>query len=56
MSDARIAQPSMVMRPLPWMVVLGYFVVFLLLDWASFIRPVHDLNITPWNPQPGKQP
>lgn len=38
--------------PLPWAVVAGYFVVFLLLDWASFIRPLEGLNITPWNPQP----
>jgi two-component system sensor kinase FixL len=38
--------------PLPWAVVLGYFAVFLLLDWASFIRPLQNLNITPWNPQP----
>lgn len=40
------------MRPMPWAVVLGYFAVFLLLDWASFIRPLQHLNITPWNPQP----
>lgn len=36
--------------PLPWAAVLGYFVVYLLLDWASLIRPLHQLNITPWNP------
>lgn len=38
--------------PLPWAVVLGYMLVFLILDWASFIRPLQGLNITPWNPQP----
>lgn len=43
---------SLLLRPLPWAVVLGYFAVFLLLDWASFIRPLQGLNITPWNPQP----
>jgi two-component system sensor kinase FixL len=32
-------------------IVAGYFVVFLLLDWVSFIRPLQHLNITPWNPQ-----
>lgn len=32
--------------------MLGYAVVFLILDWASFIRPLQGLNITPWNPQP----
>lgn len=39
-------------EPLPWVAVLGYFVVYLLLDWASFIRPLQNLNITPWNPPP----
>lgn len=39
-------------RPLPWMVLLGYLAVYLLLDWASYIRPFEGLNITPWNPQP----
>ena len=39
-------------RPLSWVVVPAYFAVFLLLDWASFIRPLQHLNITPWNPQP----
>ena len=31
---------------------IGYLLVFLLLDWVSFIRPFQGLNITPWNPQP----
>lgn len=31
---------------------LGYVLIFLLLDWASYIRPLQGLNITPWNPQP----
>jgi len=30
----------------------AYLVVFLLLDWVSYIRPFQGLNITPWNPQP----
>ena len=34
------------LRPLP-AVLVGYFVVFLLLDWVSFIRPLQHLNITP---------
>lgn len=40
------------LTPLPWAVVAGYVLVFLILDWASFIRPLQGLNITPWNPQP----
>lgn len=43
---------SPLLSPLPWAVAAGYLVVFLLLDWASFIRPLQGLNITPWNPQP----
>jgi signal transduction histidine kinase len=31
---------------------LGYLLVFLFLDWASYIRPLQGFNITPWNPQP----
>lgn len=34
------------------MVGLLYVAAFLLLDWVSYIRPFHGLNITPWNPQP----
>ena len=35
-----------------WLLAAGYVVAFLLLDWASYIRPLEGLNITPWNPQP----
>lgn len=38
--------------PATAVVAAGYVVVYLLLDWASFIRPLEGLNITPWNPQP----
>ncbi len=30
----------------------AYLALFLVFDWASYIRPLHGLNITPWNPQP----
>ena len=36
----------------PWIVLAVYFAAFLLLDWASSIRPLQNLNITLWNPQP----
>lgn len=36
-----------------WPIPLGYVLVFLLLGWVSYIRPLQGLNITPWNPQPG---
>lgn len=34
------------------LLVAAYLLLFLALDWVSFIRPQQDLNITPWNPQP----
>lgn len=40
------------LTPFPWLIVAAYPIVFLVLDWASFIRPLQGLNITPWNPQP----
>jgi len=33
-------------------VVAGYLLSYVLLDWVSYIRPLHGYNITPWNPQP----
>jgi signal transduction histidine kinase len=35
-----------------WLLALAYLAAFLILDWASYIRPLQGLNITPWNPQP----
>ena len=35
-----------------WVLALGYLAAYLVLDWASYIRPLQGLNITPWNPQP----
>jgi two-component system, LuxR family, sensor kinase FixL len=32
--------------------LLGFALAFIALDWLSFIRPWHGLNITAWNPQP----
>ena len=46
--DARPRQPLQVV----WTVAVGYVLVFLLLDWVSYIRPLQGLNVTPWNPQP----
>jgi two-component system, LuxR family, sensor kinase FixL len=35
-----------------WLFALCYVAAYLALDWASYIRPLQGLNITPWNPQP----
>jgi len=32
--------------------VAGYLLLYVLLDWVSYIRPLQGFNITPWNPQP----
>ncbi len=40
-----IAQPG-------WRDVLVLLLGYVVLDWASFIHPLHGLNITPWNPAP----
>ena len=39
-------------RNLRWLMVPAYLTLFVLLDWASYIRPFEGMNITPWNPQP----
>jgi len=35
----------------PCATAIGYVLVYLLLDWVSFVHPMRGLNITPWNPQ-----
>ena len=47
-----VSVPRRVSRRIPAHVAAAYLALFLVLDWASFIRPLHGLNITPWNPQP----
>lgn len=37
---------------LDWRVVVVLILGYLALDWASFLHPLHGLNITPWNPAP----
>lgn len=35
-----------------WRDLLTLLVGYVVLDWASYIHPLHGLNITPWNPAP----
>ena len=35
-----------------WLLAPAFMAAYLMLDWASYIRPLQGLNITPWNPQP----
>jgi two-component system sensor kinase FixL len=36
---------------LPAAAMVGYVLVYALLDWISYVHPMRGLNITPWNPQ-----
>ncbi len=47
-SDAR---PGPRAGSVPLVVALGYLLLYVGLDWVSFIHPMRGLNITPWNPQ-----
>jgi hypothetical protein len=31
--------------------VVGYLLLYVAVDWVSFIHPMRGLNVTPWNPQ-----
>jgi two-component system, LuxR family, sensor kinase FixL len=35
-----------------WARVLAFGAAYVFLDWASYIHPTRELNITPWNPAP----
>ncbi len=35
-----------------WPLDLGFGLLYLLFDWASFASPMYGLNITPWSPDP----
>jgi signal transduction histidine kinase len=47
----RQAQPPTTPARLPPAVALGFAVLFLLLDWISFVHPMRGTHITAWNPQ-----
>lgn len=36
----------------PWMLSLAFGIAYLLLDRASYLYPMADFKVTPWNPQP----
>ncbi|BCB27428.1 hypothetical protein SKTS_23140 [Sulfurimicrobium lacus] len=36
-----------------WQLFAGYLILYVFMDWASYIHPVLPLAITPWNPPPG---
>jgi signal transduction histidine kinase len=53
---APLFQPDEAVEPrrLPTAVLgLGYLVIYVLLDWISFVEPYGPFAITPWNPNTG---
>lgn len=36
----------------PWLLALAFGIAYLLLDRASYLYPMPDFKVTPWNPQP----
>lgn len=44
--------PTLPTLRLGWRDVLILLAGYVALDWASYIHPLHGLNITPWNPAP----
>ena len=56
-NDTLINRNGMISPMLPtlrpgWHDLLTLLLGYVALDWASFIHPLHGLNITPWNPAP----
>lgn len=47
-----VPPPRRVRRLVAWLGAVAFCAVYVLLDWASYIDPLHDFNITPWNPAP----
>lgn len=39
--------------PQSGLVALGFFSLYLLLDWASYVEPLPHTSVTPWNPNTG---
>lgn len=40
------------LHPMNWIFSLGFVAAYLLLDAMSYIHPLAQSTITPWNPQP----
>jgi signal transduction histidine kinase len=45
------SKKHLTLRP-GWLDIAGLLLGYIVLDWASYIHPLHGLNITPWNPAP----
>lgn len=45
-----IANPRLPSRMPQFLIAPCFVAAYVLLDWASYLHPLHGLNITPWNP------
>lgn len=52
-STTGIPHPGIGRLPKSWLVGVGYFALYLLLYWVSYVEPLAHTNITPWNPNTG---
>ena len=46
----RVRQLSEPLSAFAW--ALAFIALYVSLDWASYVSPLHQLNVTPWNPAP----
>ncbi|WP_050414307.1 ATP-binding protein [Azoarcus sp. CIB] len=49
---ASVPAPSVGALRHPWLLALAFGIAYLLLDRASYLYPMADFKVTPWNPQP----
>ena len=52
-TESRVRPLAGVLVPRTWVGAAGYFALYLLLDWASYVEPLPHTSITPWNPNTG---
>jgi len=52
-STTEIRRQGLKLPPQSWLLGAGFLTLYLLLDWASYVEPLRDTNITPWHPNTG---
>ena len=52
MTSATLSAPAQLPGRHPYATGAAFLAAYVLLDWVSFIHPLQQFGITPWNPQP----
>ena len=52
-STTEIRRQGLKLPPQSWLLGAGFLMLYLLLDWASYVEPLRHTSITPWNPNTG---